>query len=52
MNKKKVEKAAHALMRMKAVEHKRPPKPSKNDLQRKFKMSVDRKDNPSMEEVE
>ena len=51
MNPKKLDKAARALMGMKAVEHKRPRKPTKQDQHRRFKLRVDRKGNPSMEEV-
>ena len=52
INKQKLNKAARALLGMKLSDHKRPPKPTKKDLQRKFKMRVDRKDNPSVKEVE
>ncbi len=52
INEKKLEKAAKILMSLGPVPHKRPPKPTKKDLQRKFKMRVDRKGNPSIEEVE
>ena len=36
---------------MDAVEHKRPPKPKKKDLNRKFTMRVDKKGNPKITEV-
>ena len=32
--------------------YKRPPEPAKKNLERKFKLRVDRKGKPSMEEVE
>jgi len=35
-----------------AVPHKCPPGPVQKDLERNFKLRVDRKDKPSMEEVE
>ena len=47
----KIDKAASALMKMGPVEHKRPGKPTKKDLVRKFKMNVDRKGKPSIKEV-
>ena len=52
MNHKKLAKAAKALMSMGPVKHERIPKPAKADLERKFKLKVDCKDKPSMEEVE
>ena len=52
MNQDKLDKAAKALLNMGPVPHKRPPKPTKKDLERKFKLKIDRKGNPSMEEVE
>ena len=51
MSKKDLDKAASALMKMGPVPHKRPGKPTKKDLERKFKMNVDRKGNPSLKEV-
>ncbi len=51
MNKKKLEKAARALLGMNPVEHKRSPAPTKKDLDRKFKMRVDRKGKASIKEV-
>ena len=51
MNKKNLDKAASALMKMGPVPHKRPGKPTKKDLERKFKMEVDRKGKPSIQEV-
>ena len=52
MNQEKLDKAAKALLNMGTVKHKRIPKPTKRDLNRKFKLKVDRKGNPSMVEVE
>ena len=52
IDQKKLEKAAKALLNMGPVPHKRPPKPTKADLERKFKMKVDRKGKPAIEEVE
>ena len=51
MNKKTIDKAASALMKMGSVEHKRPRKPTKKDLERKFKMEVDRKGKSTIQEV-
>ena len=51
MKQKELDKAARALLKMGAVPHKRPPKPTKKERERKFKMSVDRKGNPSIQEV-
>ena len=50
--KKKFDAAASALLRMKEVRHERPTKPTKRDLERRFKMKIDRKGNPSIVEVE
>ncbi len=52
MNQKKLDQAVNALLRMGPIEHKRPKKPAKHDLERKFKLSVGRKGRPSMKEVE
>ena len=49
---KKLDTAASALLRMKEVRHERPRKPTKGDLDRRFKMKIDRKGNPSIVEVE
>lgn len=51
MNQKQLDKAAKALLNMGPVPHKRPPKPTKKDLERKFKMKVDRSGKPSIVEV-
>ena len=51
MNKKSIDKAASALMKMGSVEHKRPRKPTKKDLERKFKMNVDSKGKPVIREA-
>ena len=50
--KEKMEKGASALLRMGQASHKRPRKPTKRDLERGFKMMVDRKGNPRVVEVE
>ena len=52
MNKKKLEKAAKALMSMEPVKLQRPKKPTKKDLHRKFRMKLSRKGKPIMEEVQ
>ena len=50
--KNKVEEAARVLFKMGPVRHKRSPKkPTKKEMERKFKMSVDRKGSPSIQEV-
>ena len=51
MNKAILAKVARALMSMGPVNHERPKNPTKKDLQRKFKMRVDRKGKPSIREV-
>ncbi len=48
----KVDKAASVLLGMDAVEHKRPPKPTKKDLNKKFTLKVDKKGKPEIREVE
>lgn len=52
MPKRTLEKAARALFKMGPVQHKRPSKPNKKEMERKFKMSVDQKGKPSIQEVE
>ncbi len=49
---KKLAKAGHALLSARGMNHKRPKKPTKRDLSRKFRLTVDRKGKPSMVEVE
>ena len=44
-------KAASVLLGMDAVEHKRPSKPTKKDLDRKFTMTTDEKGKPKITEV-
>jgi hypothetical protein len=51
MNQGKLAKAAKALMSMGQVKHERPKKPTKRDMQRRFKLRVDRKGKPSITEV-
>ena len=48
----KLDKAASVLFSMDAVEHKRPPKPNKKNLNRKFTMTTDEKGKPKITEVE
>ena len=48
----KIDKAASVLLSMDAVEHERPPKPNKKDLNKRFKMNVDKEGNPKITEVE
>ena len=38
-------------MKMGPVAHKRTPKPTKKEMGRRFKMQVDRKGNPAIQEV-
>ena len=47
----KVDKAASVLLDMDAVEHKKPPKPTKKDLDRRFTLEVDKKGKPKITEV-
>ena len=47
----KVEKAAGLLLGMGAVNHVRPKKPTKRDLNRRFKLKSDGKGNPRIVEV-
>ena len=49
---KKLDRAANALLSMKEVRHERPKKPTKGDLERRFKMKLDRKGNPSIVEAD
>ncbi|MCY4356365.1 MAG: hypothetical protein OXD01_02475 [Gammaproteobacteria bacterium] len=51
-NDKKLEKAAKSLLAMKGASRKRPKKPRKADLERRFKPVVDRRGKPSMVEVD
>ena len=51
MTKKTLDKAAAALLKMGNVPHKRPPKPSVKQMERKFKMSTDRKGKPVIRET-
>ena len=46
-----MDKAGSALMKMGPVPHKRPRKPTKKDLERKFKMNVDSEGKPTIKEV-
>ena len=47
----KVDKAASVLLGMDAVEHERPPKPTKKDLDRRFTLEVGKKGKPKITEV-
>ena len=49
---RKLDRAANALLGMSETEHKRPSKPTKADLERRFRMKIDRKGNPSIVEVD
>ncbi|MDE0154117.1 MAG: hypothetical protein OXI88_20325 [Gammaproteobacteria bacterium] len=51
MTKDALDKAARALLKMGPVPHKRPGKPTKKDLERKFKMTTNRKDRPVIRET-
>ena len=51
MTKQVVNKAAGALLKIGAVIHKRPAKPKKKQLERKFKMTTDRQGKPVIREV-
>lgn len=51
MNQDKLAKAVKALMSMGPIKHERIPKPTKADLERKFKLKDDSKSRPQMEEV-
>lgn len=45
------ERAVNALLAMGPVKHEKIPKPTKADMDRKFKLRTDRRGKPSMEEV-
>lgn len=51
MSQKQLDKAVKALLEMGPVPHEQPPKPTKKDLERKFKMKVDSKGKPVIVEV-
>ena len=51
MKQKKLDKAARVLLGMPAVKHKKPPPPTKADLNRKFVMRTDRKGKARIEEI-
>ena len=46
----KVDQAAKLIFNMASVPHKRPKKPNKKDLNRKFSLKKDRKGNPKIVE--
>ena len=47
----KLDKATSVLLSMNAVEHERPRKPTKKDLNRRFTMTTDEKGRPKITEV-
>ena len=51
MTKKILDKAASALLKMGNVPHKRPPKPSVKEMDRRYKMEVDRQGRPIIREA-
>jgi len=52
MTEKRLKKVVRALLRMPAPdEHKRPPEPTKEDLERRFVMRIDRSGKPRIDEV-
>lgn len=52
MKEKRLKKAIRALLRMGGVsEHKRPPEPTKEDLERRFVMRIGRNGKPRIDEV-
>ena len=52
MSKQVLDRAASALLNMGAVTHKRPPKPTKKELARKFKMTTDQQGKAVIREAE
>ena len=48
---KKLDKMIRALLRMPSVPHVHPPTPTKADLERKFRIRLDRNEKPRFEEV-
>ncbi len=48
---KKLDKSACAFFKMGTVPHKRPPKPKKAEMGRKFKMNIDKRGKPSIQEI-
>jgi len=51
MTKKQLNESTRILVMMGPVKHKRPPKPKKKAMEHKFKMEVDQKGKPSIQEV-
>ena len=51
MKQSKLDKAVRALLGLPGVKHKRPPPPTKADLNRKFVMRTDRKGKARIEEI-
>ena len=47
----KLDKMIRALLQMPASPHVRPPTPTKADLERKFRIRLDRNEKPRFEEV-
>ncbi|MCY3769935.1 MAG: hypothetical protein OXG56_11325 [Gammaproteobacteria bacterium] len=52
MNQTKLDQAIEGIMRMRSIPHKRPKKPTRKDLERRFKLKIDDKGKPVMQEVE
>lgn len=50
MTKQALDQAASALLKLGPVKHKRPAKPTKKEMERKFKMELDRRGNPVITE--
>lgn len=49
---RRLDKLIHALLRLPAPPHIRPPTPTKEDLNRKFRLRLSRSRKPRMEEVD
>lgn len=47
----KLDRMIRALLRLPAPPHSRPPTPTKADLERKFRIRLDRRGRPRFEEV-
>ncbi len=46
-----IDKASKMLLKMGSIPHKRPKKPTKEELKKRFKLVVDPKGNPLIKEV-
>lgn len=51
MNLKKLDEAARALLKMKPPGDKQSPPPTKEDLERKFRLDLDKDGSPNVKEV-